>query len=119
MIDAAFAGAVHDIRLKELDVTCGDERIFSSASELVVPAANEAISAFESHPDKYGIHYDEEGVGGGERGHIIVDSAHGRCTVWRDAFPAFRVEIAMEEKSEPVDLKGRRAEGAEPEKGRP
>jgi hypothetical protein len=92
-------------KIQWLTATCGDERLYDSRTPLngmsmSSSALGEAPHA--DHPGSYGyaVLFNDTGQRTG-RAQIQLDTTHGQASVFSDAIPQFRVDIAIDTVSEP------------------
>ncbi|MGK4008999.1 hypothetical protein WMF31_40720 [Sorangium sp. So ce1036] len=105
-IEATLTSAGDDIHVPGLEVVCRGTPIYRSSDEL------SGMSMFRSGVEEdsgpapgttlYAISYEDKGARAGARAEISLDSVRKAGLVWRDAAPAYRVELAIPYQSAPV-----------------
>ncbi|MGK3959434.1 hypothetical protein WMF38_41110 [Sorangium sp. So ce118] len=105
-VEAELTSSGDDIRVPSLQVVCGGKLIYRSSDPLdgmsTFSSGVEEDSGAEPGTHVYLLSYQDKGSRAGERAEVSLDSARRAGAVWRDAAPAYRVELTLAYQSPPV-----------------
>ncbi|WP_438005024.1 hypothetical protein WME89_40745 [Sorangium sp. So ce321] len=105
-VEAELTSSGDDIRVPSLQVVCGGEPIYRSSDPLdgmsTLSSGVEEDSGAEPGTHVYVLSYQDKGSRAGERAEVSLDSVRRAGAVWRDAAPAYRVELTLAYQSPPV-----------------